>query len=142
MSHIDLADRLRITITNNGGYEKVSQQTGISVSTLKRSASGRTEPKFKDVMAIAECTGTSVAYLAYGNAKLNPEMQAQVIVDAIQYFNTGEDKPKVDYKMIHLLFSMFGGVVEAFVSDPSEKKEIEHLSKRALDLFKVHQKSK
>ncbi|CAH8182068.1 helix-turn-helix domain-containing protein [Vibrio aestuarianus] len=61
-----IAERLKETILKNGGYSKVSEETGISQSTLVRSAAGKTEPKFKDIVAIAKVTQTSLNYLAYG----------------------------------------------------------------------------
>lgn len=66
MSEMNIADRIKKAIIDNGGYQQISDETGISKSTLARTASGQTEPKFKDVIAISRATGVSLNYMAYG----------------------------------------------------------------------------
>ncbi|EHH97116.1 tlcR protein [Vibrio cholerae HC-43A1] len=39
---------LKKTIIDNGGYQNISDVTGISKSTLARMAANQTEPKLKD----------------------------------------------------------------------------------------------
>ncbi|MBY7781098.1 helix-turn-helix domain-containing protein [Vibrio furnissii] len=62
-------ERFHTAIKENGGYEEISQKTGISVSTLVRIAKGKSEPKLKDAVAIAEATNTSLNYIVYGEEK-------------------------------------------------------------------------
>ncbi len=66
MSETAIAKRINDAITQNGGYQKISENTGISVSTLVRAAKGKTEPKLKDVMLISAATGVSLSEIAYG----------------------------------------------------------------------------
>ncbi|EOA0846021.1 helix-turn-helix domain-containing protein [Escherichia coli] len=48
-------------------YEELAEKTGISVSTLVRIASGKTEPKFSDIIKIAMVTGVDLNELAHGD---------------------------------------------------------------------------
>lgn len=61
------AERIKKAVLSIGTYEQVSLKTGISVSTLVRITSGKTEPKFNDVSNIALLSGTSLDFLAFGN---------------------------------------------------------------------------
>lgn len=65
------AERFHAAIKENGGYEEISNKTGISVSTLVRIAKGKTEPKLKDAVSISEVTNTSLNYIVYGEKKNN-----------------------------------------------------------------------
>jgi transcriptional regulator with XRE-family HTH domain len=73
----EISERLKNAILSNGGYEIISQKTGISLSTLKRTASGKTEPKFSTVALIAKETGKNLSFIAYGTG---PE-DATVTID-------------------------------------------------------------
>ena len=76
------AERIKKVILEHSTYEELAEKTGISVSTLVRIASGKTEPKFSDIIQIAKITGADLNTLAYGYAldvkeeaterKLNP----------------------------------------------------------------------
>ncbi|AKB03959.1 helix-turn-helix domain-containing protein [Vibrio cholerae] len=67
MTELELrAQRFKDTIKNIGGYEYVSQKTGINLRTLKRIAAGQTDPRFEDAIAIARATESSLNYIAYG----------------------------------------------------------------------------
>lgn len=66
MSEVSIAERIKRAIIDNGGYQHISEETGISKSTLARIASSQTEPKLKDVMAIARATGVSLNFISYG----------------------------------------------------------------------------
>lgn len=72
MSDVEIAKRINEAITQNGGYNSISEKTGISVSTLVRAAKGKTDPKLKDVMLISEATGISLNKLAYGEDSGSP----------------------------------------------------------------------
>lgn len=63
----NIAIRLKNTILQYGTYEKVAELTGISVSTLTRISSGKTSPKFDDVMKICAITNTSLQEIAFGD---------------------------------------------------------------------------
>lgn len=69
----DIAERIRETIKIRGGYERISEQTGINVRTLTRIATGKTEPKLKDVIAISQVTGRSIHYFVYREAGKSAE---------------------------------------------------------------------
>ena len=64
-------ERIKQSIKNNGGYESISDITGINSRTLKRMASGETEPKFKDIIALSQATGLSCDYFAFGTSRLD-----------------------------------------------------------------------
>ncbi|ODS04726.1 hypothetical protein [Vibrio scophthalmi] len=72
-----IAERLKNAILNSGGYEVISEKTQISVSTLKRTANYKTEPKFSTVAIIAKETCKNLSYIAYGTG---PE-DATVTID-------------------------------------------------------------
>ena len=72
MSDSAIAKRINEAITQNGGYQKISDTTGISVSTLVRAAKGKTEPKLKDVMLISAATGVPLSKIAYGENEGSP----------------------------------------------------------------------
>ncbi|EFA2897240.1 helix-turn-helix transcriptional regulator [Escherichia coli] len=61
------ANRIKNAILNASTYEEVSNKTGISVSTLVRISSGKTEPKFSDIIRIARVTGVDLNELAHGD---------------------------------------------------------------------------
>jgi transcriptional regulator with XRE-family HTH domain len=61
-----IASRLQHIITNNGGYQRISDETGISVSTLVRMATGKTSPKLIDIIEIVDKTNSTLSYIAYG----------------------------------------------------------------------------
>ncbi|EKI1727867.1 helix-turn-helix transcriptional regulator [Salmonella enterica] len=61
------AKRIKNAILNASTYEEVSNKTGISVSTLVRISSGKTEPKFSDIIRIARVTGVDLNELAHGD---------------------------------------------------------------------------
>ncbi|MDO6499250.1 helix-turn-helix domain-containing protein [Photobacterium sanguinicancri] len=72
--HITMADenrasRFKKAILSTGTYEEISESTGISVSTLVRIASGKTEPKLSDAIKIAHACGVNIEYLALGTSQ-------------------------------------------------------------------------
>ena len=69
---LEIADRLRDIISKHGGYKKVSEETGISESTLIRAATGKTDPKLIDIKKIADATHESLHFITYG-ASPTPE---------------------------------------------------------------------
>ncbi|EAO7011060.1 helix-turn-helix domain-containing protein [Escherichia coli] len=66
MSKETRAERIKKAILNTSTYEDISDKTGISVSTLVRISSGKTEPKFSDIIQIAKVTGVDINEIAYG----------------------------------------------------------------------------
>lgn len=67
MSRVTRAERIKKTILEYSTYEDVAEKTGISISTLVRISSGKTEPKFSDVILISKVTGADLDILAYGD---------------------------------------------------------------------------
>ncbi|MGU5146299.1 helix-turn-helix domain-containing protein, partial [Escherichia coli] len=61
------AERIKNLILEHSTYEELGEKTGISVSTLVRIASGKTEPKFSDIIKIAMVTGVDLNELAHGD---------------------------------------------------------------------------
>lgn len=61
------AEIIKNVILENSTYEELAEKTGISVSTLVRIASGKTEPKFSDIIKIAMVTGVDLNELAHGD---------------------------------------------------------------------------
>lgn len=61
------AERIKNVILENSTYEELAEKTGISVSTLVRIASGKTEPKFSDIIKIEMVTGVDLNELAHGD---------------------------------------------------------------------------
>jgi transcriptional regulator with XRE-family HTH domain len=59
------AERIKKAILEYSTYEELAEKSGISVSTLVRIAAGKTEPKFGDVLKIAEVTGVNLYKIAY-----------------------------------------------------------------------------
>ncbi|WP_406733452.1 hypothetical protein RJD39_22120 [Vibrio scophthalmi] len=106
MNEREIAERLRKAILDNGGYEKISELTQLSVSTLKRCAAGQTEPKFSTVAKIAEVTRKNISYIAYGIGDENAAMSME-----------GENR--IEAKVDHLK-KLYDG----------QKKIIEHLEHR------------
>ncbi|EFG2147468.1 helix-turn-helix transcriptional regulator [Escherichia coli] len=83
------AERIKNVILENSTYEELAEKTGISVSTLVRIASGKTEPKFSDIIKIAMVTGVDLNELAHGdivnikeNAMLKNDKQNDEVVKA------------------------------------------------------------
>ncbi|HDV9371303.1 TPA: helix-turn-helix transcriptional regulator, partial [Escherichia coli] len=61
------AERIKQSILQNFTYDDIENETGISVSTLKRLASGDREPKLIEIRQIAKATGRNPVWLAFGN---------------------------------------------------------------------------
>ncbi|OEE72383.1 helix-turn-helix domain-containing protein [Vibrio ordalii] len=82
------AERIKEAILTNGTYEEIADKTGIGSRTLLRIATGKTEPKFSDVITIAKTTNTPLEWIAYGQMK-------DIEVDAVKSFEqtlNGSDK--------------------------------------------------
>lgn len=60
------AERIKQSILQNFTYDDIENETGISVSTLKRLASGDREPKVIEIRQIAKATGRNPVWLAFG----------------------------------------------------------------------------
>lgn len=66
----ECAERIRLSIIQNFTYDDIENETGISVSTLKRLASGEREPKLIEIRQIAKATGKNPVWLAFGESTL------------------------------------------------------------------------
>lgn len=88
MSKETRAERIKKAILNTSTYEDISDKTGISVSTLVRIASGKTEPKFSDIIQIAKVTGVDLNEIAYGTYI---DIKKDAVVE-----NNNEDSDVVD----------------------------------------------
>lgn len=66
----ECAERIRQSIIQNFTYDDIENETGISVSTLKRLASGEREPKLIEIRKIAKATGKNPVWLAFGESTL------------------------------------------------------------------------
>lgn len=84
MADIARADRIKNTILEYGTYEDMADKTGISTRTLMRMATAKTEPKFADVIKIAEVTGTELSWLAFGAVKEYANLEEMHIVQAVK----------------------------------------------------------
>lgn len=60
------AERIKQAILQNFTYDDIENETGISVSTLKRLASGDREPKLIEIRQIAKATGRNPVWMAFG----------------------------------------------------------------------------
>lgn len=114
-----IADRIKQSIIDNGGYQKISDITGISKSTLVRTASGQTEPKLVDVMAIAKATNSTLNYIAYG---MMTEDEEEAALEAKSMFS-------LVIKMVHDIDNRLGKLEQDLPSQgASEQAAIaEHL---------------
>ncbi len=65
MSEVSIADRIKKAIIDNGGYQNISDVTGISKSTLARMGQSD-RAKAQRRYAISKATGVSLNYIAYG----------------------------------------------------------------------------
>ncbi|BDU37157.1 hypothetical protein [Vibrio nigripulchritudo] len=64
------AERIKEAIKAAGGYEHVSECTGINLRTLKRIAAGQTDPRFSDVIEISRVTGIGINHFVHGDNKI------------------------------------------------------------------------
>lgn len=64
------AERIRLSIISSFTYDDIENETGISVSSLKRIASGERDPKLTEIRKIAKATGKNPVWLAFGNIEI------------------------------------------------------------------------
>ncbi|MCC4266170.1 helix-turn-helix domain-containing protein [Oceanimonas baumannii] len=84
MADIARAERIKNTVLGYGTYEEMADKTGISTRTLMRMATAKTEPKFADVIKIAEVTGTELSWLAFGEVKEYANLEEINILQAVK----------------------------------------------------------
>lgn len=119
MSIEERANRIKDSIKNAGGYESVSAKTGINSRTLKRIASGETEPKFKDIIALNNLTGLGCDFYAYGHEyaieRLNQNIDSNTskVADRIKSF---KDKGEQGND----LFTFVTGFIDLMASSTEE----------------------
>lgn len=87
--YVDMADearaeRIKNTIMGYGTYDDMADKTGIGSRTLMRMATAKTEPKFADVIKIAEITGTELSWLAFGEVKEYADLDEMHMVQALK----------------------------------------------------------
>lgn len=76
------AERIKQAILQSGTYEEVAAKTGISVSTLVRITSGKTEPKVKDIADIAKLSGVSADWILFGDvADIKTESEKAMVAE-------------------------------------------------------------
>lgn len=121
----NFAERVRHAIIDNGGYEYVSEITGISISTLKRIAAGKTQPKFKDVVDISEATRTPLMVLTYGNGTVLNGKFEMLFCDVIRE----TVKKGRDTATLRMILGMVTGALIAATDEESLKQEIQKLAK-------------
>ncbi len=132
ISGIDaLPERIKHAIKDNGGYDLVSEYTDISVSTLKRIAAGKTEPKFKDIVSIAEATRTPLMFLAYGNGSILESKFEMLMADMIREAR----KKGHDMSALKMSFGMVLGSLKTIASTQDQKKELDDFLDRIMDEF-------
>ncbi|EPE2650656.1 helix-turn-helix domain-containing protein [Vibrio fluvialis] len=126
-----VAERIKLAIRDAGGYEHISEITGISLSTLKRIATGKTDPKFKDVVAITEATEAPLLYIAYGIGSGFEFRFEKMLRDIIR----DAQRKGYDTTNLRMMVGMILGSMEAMIDDSKQKKEIEEAKTRLMDLF-------
>ncbi len=107
--------RFKDAILNNGGYEYVSESTGINLRTLKRIAAGQSDPRFSDVIKIAEATDTKINFFASGENPFDrfsdgisnfPELLSKALMAQQQQTEKTIDTrlKRLEQKLSHLSF--------------------------------------
>ncbi|MGO5000237.1 helix-turn-helix domain-containing protein [Oceanisphaera sp. W20_SRM_FM3] len=102
--YVDMADearaeRIKNTIMGYGTYDDMADKTGIGSRTLMRMATAKTEPKFADVIKIAEITGTELSWLAFGEVKEYADLDEMHMVQALKTLS--EESKDTLKKLIH-----------------------------------------
>ena len=118
-------ERIRLAIIDNGGYEYVSEITGISVSTLKRIAAGKTQPKFIDVVDISEATRTPLMVLAYGNGAALSGRFEMMFADVIRETR----KKGQDTATLKMILGMVTGALIAATDDKALKEDLQEVAR-------------
>jgi hypothetical protein len=129
LSH--LSERIKFAIKDNGGYDYISEITEISVSTLKRIAAGKTEPKFKDVVNIAEATRTPLMYLTYGNGKILEGKFEMLISDIIRESR----KKDIDLTGFKMAMGMIFGSLETMNLSEKDKDRLAYSKMMIMEEF-------
>ncbi len=127
----NLSERIKFAIKDNGGYDYISEVTDISVSTLKRIAAGKTEPKFRDVVNIAEATRTPLMYLTYGNGKVLEGKFEMLVADIIRESR----KKDIDLTSLKMAMGMIFGSLETMDLDESDRERLSDTKIMIMDEF-------
>lgn len=67
MPNIEISERIKAVIRKQGGYDAVSKITNINRQALIRIATGKSEPKFNQMISISETCDISLEELAHGS---------------------------------------------------------------------------
>lgn len=91
------AERFKAAILTTGTYEEVAEKSNVSVSTLVRIASGKTDPKLSDAVSIAKVTGQNLNDLVYGESR---ELQVEAIKSYVTALNGSDEATDEAYRSI------------------------------------------
>ena len=97
MVDIYRAERIKEAILSNGTYEEMADKTGIGSRTLLRIATGKTEPKFSDIVAITKATNTSLDWIAHGSIK---QTEIQAVKSFAKALNGSDNETDEAYRTI------------------------------------------
>lgn len=83
IGQVTMADELRAfriknAILSSGTYEEIAEKTGINSRTLVRIATGKTEPKFSDIIEISKVTNVSLHRLGFGDISYEKSQAAEI----------------------------------------------------------------
>ncbi len=127
----NLSERIKFAIKDNGGYDYISEITEISVSTLKRIAAGKTEPKFRDVVNIADATRTPLMYLTYGNGKVLEGKFEMLLSDIIREAR----KKNYDVSALKMSLGMILGSIQTMLENEQQKNDFAELHDSLMSEF-------
>ncbi|MDE1314112.1 helix-turn-helix domain-containing protein [Vibrio aestuarianus] len=97
MADKNRAERFKAAILATGTYEEVAEKSGVSVSTLVRISSGKTDPKLSDAVKIAKITRQNLNDLVYGETK---EQQVEAVKSFVTALNGTDEATDEAYRSI------------------------------------------
>ena len=97
MADKNRAERFKAAILATGTYEEVAEKSGVSVSTLVRISSGKTDPKLSDAVKIAKITRQNLNDLVYGETK---EQQVEAVKSFVTALNGTDEVTDEAYRSI------------------------------------------
>ena len=97
MADTNRAERFKTAVLDSGTYEEIAEKTGISISTLVRICSGKTDPKLSDAITIAKVTGQNLNDIIYGDTK---EQQIDAIRSYVRALDGTDEETDESYRSI------------------------------------------